>query len=194
MNLKTFSTKEFEISLPETYIGGDPIKEKRAIKAVIKKMKPSEQSLFQKFFAQAIFTFMAADTRLREGQRGLTTCTVNTMRSPARYAKMSPQELLESMTTQLNGSTDMLEADMVEFSGFNAVRLITARRKTKGIFGMTIASRLYREEGEPLAEKSLTFIFTHAGKFISVIFSTEPEFFSDLLPVFEDSVVTLKIL
>ena len=194
MKLKTFTTKEFEISLPDTYIGGEPGSEKKAIRLAIKELHPSQKPQFQQFFSQAIFSFMAADTHLREGQRRLTTCTVNVMKLPRRYTKMTPQELMESMRGQLDGSTDVLEADLVEFSGFNAVRLITARRKTKGIFGMTIGSRSFRDDEEAPAEKSLSFIFTHGKKYISAIFTTQPDFFSDLLPVFEDSVVTLKLL
>ena len=115
------------------------------------------------------------------------------MKVPSRYAELSPEELKQSMTSQLEGNTNVMEADTVELSGFNAVRIVTSRQKSRGIFGVTIGTRSYREDGEAPVEKSLTYIFTHAGKFVSIIFSTEPEFFADLLPIFEKSALTLEI-
>jgi len=193
MEYQTFFTRQFEISLPDTYIGGDPIKDRRAIKNEIKELRLSEQPQFQRFFKQAIFSFMAADTNILDGQMKPTTCSVNMMKAPARYADLTAEELKKSMVSQLEGNTEVLEADTTTLSGFEAVRIITSRRKQRGIFGVTLGTRSYREDGEPPVEKSVTFMFVHAGFFISMIFTTEPEFFADLLPLFETSAASLKI-
>lgn len=193
MELQTFFTRQFEISLPDTYIGGDPIKDRRDIKREIKELRLSEQPQFQRFFKTAIFSFMAADTHLLDGQMKPTTCSVNMMKAPARYANLTAEELRQSMVSQLQGNTDVLEADTITLSGIEAVRIITSRRKQRGIFGITLGTRSYREDGEPPVEKSATFMFVHAGFFISMIFTTEPEFFNDLLPLFETSAASLKI-
>jgi hypothetical protein len=115
------------------------------------------------------------------------------MKAPTRYADLTAEELRKSMVSQLEGNTDVLEADVTPLSGFEAVRIITSRRKQRGIFGVTLGSRSYREDGEPPVEKSVTYMFIHAGKFISTIFTTEPEFFTDLLPLFETCAASLKI-
>ena len=101
MEFQTYFTKQFEISLPDTFIGGDPIKESREIRREIKELKREKQPLFQRFFKQAIFSFMAADTKMLEGQNKPTTCTVNMMKAPARYANLTPEELMKSMVSQL---------------------------------------------------------------------------------------------
>jgi len=193
MELLTFFTRQFEISLPDTYIGGDPIKDRRAIKNEIKELRLSEQPHFQRFFRQAIFSFMAADTNLLDGQMKPTTCSVNMMKAPARYADLTPEELRQSMVSQLEGNTEVLEADIVDLAGYKAVRIITSRRKQRGIFGVTLGTRSYREDGEPPVEKSVTFMFVHAGMFISMIFTSEPEFFQEQLPQFTASAASLKI-
>jgi len=193
MEYQTFFTRQFEISLPDTYIGGDPIKDRRAIKQEIKELRLSEQSMFQRFFKQAVFSFMAADTNLFDGQTKPTTCSVNMMKSPSRYADLTVEELRKSMVSQLEGNTDVLEADTIDLNGMNAVRIITSRRNQRGIFGVTLGTRSYREDGEPLVEKSVTFMFVHAGMFISIIFTTEPGFFTELIQQFTASAASLKI-
>lgn len=193
MEYQTFFTRQFEISLPDTYIGGDPIKDKRDIKREIKKLRPSEQPLFQHYFKLAIFSFMAAETHLLDGQLKPTTCTVNMIKAPGRYAELTAEKLKQNMVSQLDGNTDVLEADTITLSGFEAVRIITSHRKSRSIFGVTIGTRSNREDGEPPVEKSATFMFVHAGKFISMIFTAEPEFFNDQLPLFETCAASLKI-
>lgn len=193
MEFQTYFTKQFEISLPDTYIGGDPIKERREIKREIKELRLSQQPLFQRFFKQAIFSFMAADTNLLDGQNKPTSCTVNMMKAPARYAQLTPEELMKSMVSQLEGNTNVLDADTVQIGSYEAVRIVTSRQKSRGIFGVTLGSRSYREDGEAPVEKSVTYMFTHAGQFVSMIFTTEPEFYADLLPVFEQSAASFII-
>ena len=193
MEFQTYFTKQFEISLPDTYIGGDPIKESREIKREIKELGRNQQPLFQRFFKQAIFSFMAADTHMLEGQKKPTACTVNMMKAPARYAKLTPEELMKSMVSQLEGATEVLEADTVKLGDFHAVRVVTSRQKSRGIFGFSLNSRSQSDFGEPPVEKSVTYMFTHAGQFVSMIFTTGPEFYADLLPVFEQSAASLKI-
>ena len=39
----------------------------------------------------------------------------------------------------------------------------------------------------------MTYMFTHAGQFVGMIFTTEPDFFADLLPVFEESAASFII-
>ncbi len=193
MEFQTYFTKQFEISLPDTYIGGDPIKESREIRREIKELKREKQPLFQRFFKQAIFSFMAADTKMLEGQNKPTTCTVNMMKAPARYANLTPEELMKSMVSQLESATDVLEAETVELGDFHAVRVVTSRQKSRGIFGFSLNSRSQGDFGEPPVEKSVTYMFTHAGQFVGMIFTTEPDFFADLLPVFEESAASFII-
>ncbi|MBP6086669.1 MAG: hypothetical protein KA449_00495 [Pelolinea sp.] len=193
MNFQAFDTKKFRISLPETFIGGDPVQDKKAIRNAIRDLPHGHQPLFQRFFSQAIFSFMAADTRQLEGQYGLTTCIVNLIKVPHRYVGLTPTELMNTLLNQLESSSDVLEADTVQFPGFDAVRIITTHRKSRGIFGFPIGIRSSRDKSEPSIEKSLTFIFIRGDKYVSAIFTTQPEFFSDLLPIFEESFATLEI-
>jgi len=104
-----------------------------------------------------------------------------------------PEELMKSMVSQLEGNTSVLEADTAQIGSYEAVRIVTSRQKSRGIFGVTLGSRSYREDGEAPVEKSVTYMFTHAGQFVSMIFTTEPDFYADLLPVFERSAASLEI-
>ena len=193
MEYQTFFTRQFEISLPDTYIGGDPVKDRRDIKREIKELPLSEQPLFKHFFKTAFFSFMAADTHLLDGQMKPTTCTINMMKAPARYANLSAEELKQSMVSQMKSSPDVLEADTIKLIGLDAVRIFTFHYKQRGILGLNTGGRSHREDNEPPVEKSATFMFVHAGNFVSMIFTTEPQFFNDQLPLFEASAASLKI-
>jgi len=193
MEFQTYFTKQFEISLPNTYIGGDPIKERREIKREIKELKREKQPLFQVFFKQALFSFMAADTKMLESQKKPTTCTVNMIKAPARYAQLTPEELMKSMISQIKSAIDVLEADTVELGDYHAVRVVTSHHKSRGLFGFPQNSRSQDDFREPPVEKSVSYMFTHAGQFVGMIFTTEPDFFADLLPVFEESAASFII-
>lgn len=193
MKLKTFTAKDFQISLPETYVGGEPLRNMGEIRQAVKQLPAEKRSFLQDYFRQAIFTFMAADTRQSEGQKKPATCTINVMKTPKRFAALTPQELLQTMTDSLDGATDVLTSDTVEISGNEMVRIITLRRQTRSLFGFSMGVFSNRARNQEPAQKTLTYIFIHEGKFISVIFTAEPEIFDGHKAIFEECIATLKV-
>jgi hypothetical protein len=194
---KIYATDELEITLPGTFIGGNPKKWKKQLEYAVRGLPPQWQPALNTYFKKKQFPFLAADTVFTEGQELFTSCVIN-------YDKLMVfnMPLQQYMNALLNapGGMEIVETGYVNLSRYPAIRIMNVTRKMPDTRNFGQALKMGYQSGMGVVNKSweingkqVMYTVVLAKKAWHIIFGCPVSRFEALLPVFEQCANTFVI-
>ncbi len=194
---KIYGTDDIEITLPGTFIGGDPNKWKRQLSAAVDGLPEKWKPGLHKFFANRKIPFLAADTVFQEGQEVFTTCVIN-------FDKLvlPNMPLPQYMNALLNapGSMEVIETGYVNLPRYQAIRIVNVTRKMPDPKNFGEALKLGYQAGVgnvnktwEISGKQVMYTVILGKKAWHILFGCPAARFETLSPLFEQCAQTFVI-
>ena len=177
LNWKKFSTKEFEIMLPGSFIGGDPKKDKKEIEAKIAELPEKYRAVFKSLFNGKNCPFFAVDTNINESDPIITVVNTSFDKLPLFSFGMTMEKYLQEGLGRLGKNVEIVEKGVVALQNYQAARVVINNREKGGLF---------KKPGE-IQQIIVFFSIKLKTKFWDFFFATTPARFEKELPIFEQS-------
>jgi hypothetical protein len=179
---KKFATEDLSIMLPDSFIGGNPKKDKKRIKEELELVPENHRPRIQAILSNTACPFIAADTIVDDSFTFYTTLAITFDKLPLLQRSMSMEKYLVEAKKRIGKTVIFAEEGTSATKNYSAARLVIFNRETKGIF---------KKPGE-INQKILVYSIKTRTRFWDFFFGATPGKFEELLPVFElciDSVV-----
>jgi DNA-binding ferritin-like protein (Dps family) len=183
LNWKKFSTKEFEIMLPGTFIGGDPKKDKKTIEAQIAKLPEKYHKYYKTILIGGKTPFIVADTKIDENDPIITVVSAAFDKLPLFSFGMSMEKYLKEALGHLGKNAEIVEKGVVALQNYQAARVVVNNRENRGFL---------RKPGE-IQQIIVFFSIKLKTKFWDFFFATTPARYEKELPFFEQSMYSIVI-
>jgi hypothetical protein len=194
---KIYATDEVEITLPGTFIGGNPKKWKRELQNAVATAPEKWQPNLRNFFSNTDVPFLAADTAFREDQEFPTTCLINF--DKLAMANMPLQQYMNALLYS-GSSLEVIETGYVNFPRFQAIKLISVTRKPPPAKGIGDAFKLGYQAGSgkvnktwEISGKHLMYTLITGKRAWHVMFGCPVNRFESLMPLFEQCAQTFVV-
>ena len=180
---KTFETDQLSINLPDTFIGGHPTRDRKALKAEVESLPKEIRYIYKNLFSQRNFAFLAADKEFNKDMSSLTCLVVIPESIPFFQFNPKIENYVRIVKKNLGRDFETLEEEYYEFQGFSATRLLSAQRPRKT-----------RKNPEPeVTRKHLMHAFKIHRHFWSFDCIADADVFDIYLPIFNESLKSLVI-
>ncbi len=180
---KTFETEQISIKLPDTFIGGHPSRDRKALQAEIDLLPDDVRNVYKNLFSQKNFIFLAADKIFNNDMSSLTCLVVIPEPIPFIQFKSNVEDYIRIVKKNLGRDFETIEEEYFDFQGFRGARLFSAQRPKKT-----------RKNPEPeIARKHLMHAFKIHRHFWAFDCIADASVFDSYLPIFNESLASLVI-
>ena len=182
LNWVTHETDHISLSLPESFIAGHPSVDRKALKAEVNKLPKEIQSIFNNFFMQRNFVFMAADRGFNNEMTSLTCLVVLPEAIPLLKRNAGVDEYARLVKKNLGASFETVSEEYMELAGYSAVRMLSEQhtRKTR------------KNPETQVSRKHLMVAFRLPRKYWAFDFIADAAVFDAFLPVFDECIASLQ--
>jgi len=178
---KTFESEDFIINLPDTFIGGQPSRDRKTLKEEVKTLPDDIRSIYSNLFAQRNFAFLAADRAFNNEMTSLSCLVVLPESIPFFQFKSNIERYIRTVKKNLGRSFSTVEEEYFDFHGIPAARLLSAQYPSKS-----------RKNPQPeVARKHLLYVFRLPKHYWTFDFIADASVFDKLKPTFEESIKSL---
>lgn len=178
---KTFSSEYLSINLPDSFIGGHPVQDRKAIQAEVDTIPDDIRNTFKTLFAQRHFVFMAADRQFKPDMTSLTCLVVLPESIPLIKSRSTIQNYIQAVKKNLGQSFETVEEDYFDVDEFPTGRLLSAQKERKT-----------RKNPDPQeSRKHLLYAFRLRKHYWAFDFIADAAVFDAYLPIFEESIKTI---
>ena len=182
LNWITYETDHISLSLPESFIAGHPSVDRKALKAEVNELPKEIQSIFNNFFMQRNFVFMAADRGFNNEMTSLTCLVVLPEAIPLLKRNAGVDEYARLVKKNLGASFETVSEEYMELAGYSAVRMLSEQhtRKTR------------KNPETQVSRKHLMVAFRLPRKYWAFDFIADAAVFDAFLPVFDECIASLQ--
>jgi hypothetical protein len=178
---KTFETEHLSIQLPDTFIAGQPSRDRKALQAAVNELPDDVRNVFKSLFAQRNFVFLAADRNFSNDMSSLTCLVVLPESIPFIQFNPRIENYIKAVKKNLGRNFETIEEEYFEFQGLSAVRLLSAQRAPKT-----------RKDPEPdIKRQHLLYAFRLRRHYWAFDWIADISVFDKYLPVFDQSIKSL---
>ncbi|MHB8808376.1 MAG: hypothetical protein ACYC59_12485 [Anaerolineaceae bacterium] len=178
---KTFETEHLTIKLPDTFIGGQPSRDRKALQEVVSTLPDDIKNIYKNLFAQRNFVFLAADREFNNDMSSLTCLVVLPESIPLIQFNSNIQRYIRSVKKNLGRDFEPLEEEYFEFGNIPAARLLSAQHAPKS-----------RKNPEPkITRKHLMYAFRLRKHYWAFDCIADMTVFDKFVPIFDESIKSL---
>ena len=131
---KKISTDAIEIMLPETFIGGNPNKDKRTIQEQISHQPEELREIYKYMFKAIKSEFSAVEVHKEQEKNQFMLVSLVVEKIPWREWGTSLESYLEKSLKTLGRNVDIGEKGLVALQNYQAARVVTYVRENRGLF------------------------------------------------------------
>jgi hypothetical protein len=179
---KTFETDHLSINLPDTFIGGQPSRDRKELQAEVLELPMEIRNVFKNLFAQRNFVFLAADRDFTNEMNSLTCLVVLPEPIPLIQIKSNIEGYVRSVKKNLGRDFECVEESYFDYHGLPAARLLSAQHAPKT-----------RKNPEPaITRKHLMYAYRLRKHYWAFDFIADASVFDKFQPIFEESMKSLN--
>lgn len=179
---KTFSNEYLSINLPDSFIGGNPGKNRKEIMAEVETLPDDIQNIFKTFFSQRHFIFMAADRKFNPEMTSLTCLVVLPESIPFIKFRSTIEHYMQEVKKNLGSNFETVEEDYFDVNGIPSARLLSVQKERKT-----------RKNPNPKeTRKHLLYAFRLRKRYWAFDFIADAAVFDAYLSIFEESIKTIS--
>ncbi len=121
---KKFETEDLSIMLPDSFIGGNPKKDKKRIKEELELVPENHRSRIQAILANTACPFIAVDTIVDDSFTFYTTLTITFDKLPLLQRNMSMEKYLVEAKKRIGQTVIFAEEGTSATKNYSAARLV----------------------------------------------------------------------
>jgi len=178
---KTFETEHLAMKLPDTFIGGQPSRDRKALQEIVNTLPDDIKGVYKNLFAQRNFVFLAADREFNNDMSSLTCLVVLPEPIPLIQFNSNIQRYIRLVKKNLGRDFETLEEEYFDFGETPAARLLSAQHAPKT-----------RKNPEPkITRKHLVYAFHLRRHYWAFDCIADMSVFDTFVPIFDESMKSL---
>jgi hypothetical protein len=186
-NWKKFSTEEIEILLPDTFIGGQPKKDKKKIEAEILKVPLKYQKIMKNYFKSQSKDYdtplITVDTMVDDSYDYLTILTTNIEKLPLLKIGLSLEKYIDQSIKKIGKKGKLIEKGLVNLQNYQASRVVMHYMENAGLF----------KKPTKTLQIAIIYSIKVSSRIWNFFYFTTPARYEIELPYFEESIDSVII-